>query len=297
MSSGNTRSPVAVLALAILGISFGGPLVRLSHAHPLVIAVWRLGFSLAIIAVFLIATKGWRQWRVLLAKDWALALAAGVVLAVHFWSWNASVGLTTVAASVVLVDIQPVIVALLSALWLREPATRAQWSGIVVATLGAIVVVLPDFAKQNAAAGTNPLLGDALALVGAITAAIYFVAGRRLRAKLDLWPYVAIVYGACFVALVAFATIVRVPISPQPPRELAIFAGLAVGPMLLGHTGLNWALRYLPAYAVNVTILGEPVGATILAAMLPGIRELPGIATVMGGLLVLAGIYVTTRRR
>jgi len=101
MPSGNTRSPVAVLALAVLGISFGGPLVRLSHAHPIVIAVWRLGFSLAIIAIFLVASRGWRQWGVLLPKDWGLAVAAGVTLAIHFWSWNASVGLTTVAASVV----------------------------------------------------------------------------------------------------------------------------------------------------------------------------------------------------
>jgi drug/metabolite transporter (DMT)-like permease len=267
--------------------------VRLSHAHPLAIAVWRLGFSLGIIAIFLIATNGWRQWRTLTLHDWLIALGAGVLLAIHFWSWNASVALTTVAASVLLVNTQPVVSALLSALWLREPPSRAQWFGIGVAMLGAFVVVVPDLAASG---GAHPLLGDALALIGAVTAAIYFVSGRRLRAKLDLWPYVAIVYGACFVSLLVFAAIVRAPVAPQPPRELAIFLGLAVGPMLLGHTGMNWALRYLPAYAVNVTLLGEPVGAALLAAILPGIRELPGMATVLGGLLVLAGIYVTTRR-
>jgi drug/metabolite transporter (DMT)-like permease len=226
-----------------------------------------------------------------------LATGAGVLLAIHFWSWNASVALTTVAASVLLVNTQPVIVALLSALWLREPPSRAQWLGIAVAMLGALVVVLPDFAKQSSVQGANPLVGDLLALIGAVTAAIYFVTGRRLRAKLDLWPYVGVVYGACFVALLVFAAIVHAPLTSQPRRELAIFFGLAVGPMLLGHTGFNWALRYLPAYAVNVTLLGEPVGATLLAALLPGIREVPGIATLFGGLLVLAGIYITTRRR
>jgi len=288
------KNPLAVVSLALIGISFAGPLVRLSHAHPLAIAVWRLGFSLAIIAIFLVATKGWRQWRVLTTRDWLIALGAGVLLAIHFWSWNASVALTTVAASVLLVNTQPVISALLSALWLREAPTRAQWLGIAVAMLGAFVVIVPDLA---AGGGSHPLFGDVLALTGAVTAAIYFVSGRHLRAKLDIWPYVAIVYGACFVSLLVFTAIVRAPLAPQPSRELAIFLGLAVGPMLLGHTGMNWALRYLPAYAVNVTLLGEPVGATLLAAVLPGIREMPGIATVLGGLLVLSGIYVTSRRR
>jgi len=288
------KNPLAVVSLALIGISFAGPLVRLSHAHPLAIAVWRLGFSLAIIAIFLVATKGWRQWRVLTTRDWLIALGAGVLLAIHFWSWNASVALTTVAASVLLVNTQPVISALLSALWLREAPTRAQWLGIAVAMLGAFVVIVPDLA---AGGGSHPLFGDVLALTGAVTAAIYFVSGRHLRAKLDIWPYVAIVYGACFVSLLVFTAIVRAPLAPQPPRELAIFLGLAVGPMLLGHTGMNWALRYLPAYAVNVTLLGEPVGAALLAAVLPGIREMPGIATVLGGLLVLSGIYVTSRRR
>ena len=270
--------------------------MRLSHAHPLAIAAWRLGFSLGIIAIFLIATKGWRQWRVLSSSDWLIALGAGVLLAIHFWSWNASVALTTVAASVLLVNTQPIISALLSALWLRERPTRAQWLGIGVAMLGALVVVAPDLSTANATRGASPLLGDALAMIGAVTAAIYFVSGRRLRAKLNLWPYVAIVYGACFVSLLIFAAIVNAPVAPQPPRELAIFLGLALGPMLLGHTGMNWALRYLPAYAVNVTLLGEPVGAALLAAIIPAIRELPGTATVVGGVLVLAGIYVTARR-
>jgi drug/metabolite transporter (DMT)-like permease len=82
----------------------------------------------------------------------------------------------------------------------------------------------------------------------------------------------------------------------QPPRELAIFLALAVGPMMLGHTGLNWALRYLPAYVVNLTTLGEPVGATLLAAALPSIREVPSAATFVGGAMILAGVYAAARR-
>jgi drug/metabolite transporter (DMT)-like permease len=288
-----------VLALALLGVSLSGPLVRLSHAHPLAIAAWRLGFSLLVIAGALLLTGEWRQLRRVTRRELAIAVGAGALLALHFWSWNASISLTTVAASVVLVNTQPVVVALLSAVWLREVPTRRQWLGIAIAMLGALVVALPDIAGAPADAVAHPraLLGDLLALGGALTAAVYFTSGRRLRSTLDLWPYVALVYGSCFLTLLVLAALAGAPLLPQPPRELAIFAGLALGPMLLGHTGLNWALKHSPAYVVNLTLLGEPVGATLIAAVLPGIREVPGPLTVMGGLIVLAGILLTARRQ
>ena len=295
--SHRVRAPV-VLVLALAGVSFSGPLVRLSHAHPLAIAAWRLGFSLIVIALALLLTGEWRQWRRITRRELGIALGAGSMLALHFWSWNASVALTSVAASVVLVNTQPVVVALLSMIWLREAPSRRQWIGIGIAMLGALVVAAPDLARTAMEGAPHPraLLGDLLALGGALTAAIYFVAGRRLRASLDLWPYVGLVYGTCFVVLLALAALASAPLAPQPPRELAIFAALALGPMLLGHTGLNWALKHSPAYVVNLTLLGEPVGATIIAALLPGIREVPSPVTLAGGAIVLAGILLTARR-
>jgi drug/metabolite transporter (DMT)-like permease len=187
---------------------------------------------------------------------------------------------------------------LLSAIWLAEAPSRRQWLGIAISMLGALIVAFPDFVSGATSAAAHPraLLGDLLALVGAVTAATYFVAGRRLRATLDLWPYVGLVYGSCFVTLLVLAAVVGAPLAPQPPRELAIFAGLALGPMLLGHTGLNWALKHTPAYVVNLTVLGEPVGATLIAALLPGIREVPGPLTFVGGAVVLTGILLTARR-
>ncbi len=225
-------------------------------------------------------------------------MVAGGMLALHFWSWNTSITLTSVAASVVLVDTQPVVVALISVLWLHESPTRTQWVGIVVAMLGAMIIATPDLLSESASAARHPhaLLGDLLAAVGAVTAALYFVAGRRLRATLDLWPYVGLVYGACFLGLLLLAAITHAPLAPQPNRELAIFAALALGPMLLGHTGLNWALKHSPAYVVNLTLLGEPVGATIIAAMLPGIREIPGPLTFVGGAVVFAGVLLTAKK-
>jgi drug/metabolite transporter (DMT)-like permease len=225
-----------------------------------------------------------------------LAAGTGVVLALHFWSWNASVRLTTVAPSVVLVNTQPIMVAVLSAVWLNEAAIARQWSGILMGVLGACIVEWGDAHAGSRLTSAPPqaLLGDGLALLGGVAAAIYYVAGRRLRPILDLWPYVALVYGVCFVTLVAMATVAGARLVPQPPRELAIFAGLAIGPMLLGHTGFNWALKYLPAYVVILTVLGEPVGATLLAAVLPGIREVPSGITLIGGLVILGGIVLAS---
>lgn len=287
-----------VLALALLGVSLSGPLVRLSHAHPLAIAAWRVGFSLAIIALMLAVTGQWRQWWRLTRSEVAIATGAGGMLALHFWSWNTSITLTSVAASVVLVNTQPVVVALLSVFWLHEAPSRRQWIGIAIAMLGALIVASSDFSTVTATPAAHPRawLGDLLALIGALTAAIYFVAGRRLRSALDLWAYVGIVYGACLVTLLLLMVLTQAPLAPQPPRELAIFTALALGPMLLGHTGLNWALKHSPAYVVNLTLLGEPVGATLIAAMLPGIREVPLPATFIGGGVVFAGVLLTARR-
>ena len=306
--SAPAASPLLVLALSLVGISFAAPLIRLSNADPLVIATWRLGFSMVIVAAALLIGGGWREWRTLAGREYLLAGGAGVLLAVHFWSFNASLRYTSVAASVALVNLQPVIIAIVSALWLRESPSGRQWGGIVLAVVGALAVGVADVPGGIAAigpallgngaegGGSRALFGDLLALLGAVTAAGYYLIGRRIRQHLGLWPYVALVYGAAFVTCLSLTFVAGKPLTPQPPRELAIFAGLAVGPMLLGHTGMNWALGHLPAFIVNLTTLGEPIGATILAALLPGIAEIPGPGTIAGGGLVLVGVLLAARK-
>jgi len=299
-------SPLLVLALSLVGISFAAPLIRLSAADPLVIATWRLGFSMIIVAGALLAGGGWREWRTLDAKEYLFAIGAGVLLAIHFWSWNASLRYTSVAASVALVNLQPVLIAMVSVLWLHEAPSRTQWLGIALAVVGALVVGVADITGGLAAigpalmgegqSGSRALFGDLLAFLGAVTAAGYYLIGRRLRQHLGLRPYVALVYGAAFATCLVLTQFAGKALTPQPPRELAIFAGLALGPMLLGHTGMNWALGHLPAFIVNLTTLGEPIGATILAALLPGIAEVPGLGTVAGGALVLVGVVLAARR-
>jgi drug/metabolite transporter (DMT)-like permease len=289
-----------VLALSLLGISFAGPLVRLSDADPVAIAVWRLGFSLLIVGAFLVATGEWRDWKRISRRELALACAGGISLALHFWAWNASIHLTTIAASVTLVSLQPAVVAAISAVALREAPTNRQIGGIAIAIMGAIVIALPDFRGGIMPSGNAPLLGNLLATSAAVTAAIYYTIGRSLRRSLGIWAYVGIVYSAAFLTLWVIALSRGVTLAPQPPREIAIFAGLALGPMLIGHTGMNWALKFLPAYVVNLTVLGEPVGATLLGAIIPSIRQIPTVSTLVGGAIVLGGVIIaagSTARR
>lgn len=287
-----STKPYWVLALALVGISFAGPLVRLSSADPVAIAVWRLGFSLLLVAAFLVASGEWRDWKRISRRELALAAAGGISLALHFWAWNASIHLTTIAASVTLVNLQPAVVAAISAVALRERPTRRQAVGIAIAILGALVVAAPDFRGGVAPSGNAPLLGNLLAVSAAITAAIYYTIGRSLRRSLGVWAYVGIVYSVAFVTLSVIAVSRGIALAPQPSREIAIFAGLALGPMLMGHTGMNWALKFLPAYVVNLTVLGEPVGATLLGAIIPSIRQIPTAATLIGGAIVLGGVII-----
>jgi drug/metabolite transporter (DMT)-like permease len=312
-----TRKPHALVPLAltaaVVGVSFSGPLVRLSHAEPLAIAVWRMGITLAIVATALCLTGTWRQYRGLAPADLLAGAGAGVFLAVHLWSWTVSIGMTSVAASVVLVNTHPIVVALGSAAWLGERPTRIQLAGIAVALGGAALLAFGDAGGGGIMShgdlvagdmlthggGRRALEGDALAVLGAVTVALYLLVGRRLRQRLDVWPYVTLVYGVCFaillvVALARGATLAT--LVAQPPRELALFAAMAIGPTILGHTAYNWVLRHVRAYVVSVTVLGEPLGATLLAALIPSIAEVPGVLTLAGGGIIMAGILLTARR-
>lgn len=287
-------SPAAVLTLSLVGISFAGPLTRLSRSDPLVIAAWRLTLSLVIVAVALIVTGEWREWRRLTFRDAGFAVLAGLALALHFWAWNASIHLTTIAASVTLVNLQPAFIVAISAIFLRESPSRWQLVGIVVAIAGAMIIAAPALIESGTVS-RGAALGNTLAFSAAVTAAVYYSIGRHLRRDYGLWSYVGLAYSACALALVAMARVTHLDLIPQPSREIGIFVALALGPMLLGHTGMNWALKFLPAYVVNLVTLGEPVGATLLGALIPGIRQIPSAVTLIGGAVVLTGVTIAAR--
>lgn len=282
-------SPGLGLAVAILAISTGAILVRLSDAPSTVAAFYRVLFTTVPLAVL-----AWLRYREEFGRigrrDLAFATLSGVALAIHFAAWFESLAWTSVAASVTLVQSQPLFVALGAWLLLDERLGARVVGGILVAVAGMMTMVLGDL-LSGVLVGRAPLYGNALALLGAVMAAGYVLAGRSLRQRVSLVPYVVVVYSVCAVVLLAIVLVQGAPLTGYQPREWLVFAGLAVGPGLFGHTVINWALAHLRSSLVSVSLLGEPVGSTLLAVAL--LSEAPTAFTVVGGTVVLVGIGLT----
>lgn len=285
--------PLAGLAVAVVAVSTSAILVRWSAAPSLVKAFYRVLFTVTLILPF---ARGYGDdLRALSRRDLASAMLAGVALAAHFATWFESLEWTTVAASVTLVQTQPMFVAAGAWLVLDERLTGRMVGGMGVAVAGVAVMSLGGLVGGGVLAGDAPLYGNALAVIGAVMAAGYVLAGRSIRQRVALVPYVLVVYAACAVVLGALVAANGHAFGGYPTSEWLLFLGMAVGPGLFGHTVINWSLKYLESSVVSVSLLGEPLGSTLLA--LAAFHEVPGVETVVGGAIVLAGIYVTTKAR
>ena len=278
-----TPRTVALLVLGVAAVSCSAILIRLADAPPLTIALYRNAFAVLLLLPFALA-RNRAEMRALSRRDWALCVMAGAFLASHFALWIPSLSYTSVAASTVLVTTQPVWVAAGSYLVLRERLRPAAAVGIAVALAGTAVVSGGDFGLSPRAA-----LGDGLALAGAITAAVYFVTGRDLRKRLSLLTYVGIVYATCAILLVPVVAVAGQPFLDVRWQDWILFLGMALGPQILGHTVFNFLLRDVEATVIAVAVMGEPVGASLLALAIFG--ETPRWTAVVGGVLILAGVY------
>ena len=281
-----------VLVLAALGSSSGAVLVRLAESPAAVTAFWRLAFSVACLVPVLLYRGDWREWKSLGMRETSLLAVSGLCLALHFLAWFRSLDFTSVASSTVLVSTHPLFVGLLSARLLGERPTRREWGGLSLAVAGALAIGWGDFR-----AGPDPLRGDLLAISAAAFAALYFVAGRSLRGRLGLLAYVVPVYSIAALTCLLYGRSANLQFAGWPAGTWWALVGLAVGPTLLGHTGFNWALRHVRAYVVSVILLFEPLGATLLAILVLGRAELPGVNTFVGGTAILAGVWISIRAR
>jgi drug/metabolite transporter (DMT)-like permease len=293
-----------VLGFGILAVSSASIFVRYAQetAPSLVIAAWRLSLA-ALILTPLTLRRDRPVLRALRREELTLALFSGLFLALHFATWISSLEFTTVASSAVLVTTTPLWVALVSPLFLKEPITRPILAGMLLALVGGMIIGLSDTCAWQAGSlvcpGLNEMvhggafLGDILALAGAIFAAAYVIIGRKLRGNMTLLSYIFLVYGAAAIVLVGMMLLARKPAFGYPPITYLWFLLLAIFPQLLGHSSFNWALKYVSAAFVAVTLLGEPIGATILAYFL--LDEAPTAIKVFGAILILTGILIASR--
>ena len=276
------KTITAVMVGGVAAISTSAVLIRLAEAPPPIIALYRMFFS----AVFFLPF-GLKQWRSqkLTKSQLSLALGAGIMLALHFLFWMTSLDHTSVASSVVLVTTQPLWVFLISILFLQEKPTPRMWLGLAVALTGSVLVTFTQGGGE-----ASRLYGNVLAIAGAIMMACYFLLGRRLRRDLPLALYSLLVYGSASLALAIFAVVRGLPVGGYTSSTWLIFLALALVPTVLGHNSLNWALKFLPATMVSVTILGEPLGASIMAVFV--LREIPSLLETFGSLVTLFGIFL-----
>jgi len=274
-----------VLAVGVAAVSWAAILIREADAPALVIAAYRLGLAAVPTGALALATGRRRT-----SPDglWAWPLLAGAFLALHFGFWIASLQQTSVVTSVVLVTTNPLFVGLASPLVLRERVSAATWAGIGIATVGAAIMAAEDVGE-----GLGTVVGDLYALLGAVFGAGYLMIGRRARPQMSWVGYVGVVYSVAAVLLVMSVLAAREPFTGYSTKTFVMLGLLALVPQLVGHSAINWALAYVPAALVAVAILGEAVGATILAALV--LKETPSGFEVAGALLVLTAVYVALR--
>jgi drug/metabolite transporter (DMT)-like permease len=280
--------PNVALLVSIIAVSTASILIRMSGAPPLAIATYRLAFATLMLLPFYIRSGGHKRLAASSSRDILTLAAVGVVLAIHFGSWITSLGLTSVASSVLFVHVDPIFVAVVSHFYLGERIKRGTLIGITFALVGAVTIAFGDAGVS----GTS-LFGDLLAMIGAVMLGLYILAGRRLRQSLDLVSYVTPVYATSAFALALASLATGTSLWPYPLSELLLFLAIALIPMIFGHTIYNWTLKWLPAPLVSISLLGEPVGATILAYLL--LEEVPSTLTLIGGVLILLGIYQCVR--
>jgi len=283
--------PILGLIVGILAVSTAATFIRLAQGSvsSLAVAAWRLTLASLLLAPFALSSKR-AEWSRLTRREWGWLWMSGAFLALHFYTWIVSLEMTSVAASVVLVATGPFFVGIISHFFLDERLTCWMVIGMSIAFVGTVIISVGDVY-----AGSHRLVGDGLAVVGAMAVAGYMLIGRRLRKRLSLLGYVFPVYGTAAVILMGAALLSRTPMWGYAGDTWLWLLLVALFPQIIGHSAFNWALEYLPATYVSLATLVEPIGSALLAWFI--LREVSSSAALGGGVLILLGMALATWRK
>ncbi len=281
VQSTQSRIALPAVAVGVVAVSAAAIFIRLADAPAVAVAFWRCALGVALLLPLAVV----RRERMPRGRPFWVGVTSGVALGGHFGFWISSLDYTSVAASVVLVTTQPVFVAVLAYLLFGEKTSPVSFAGILVAIAGTVVIA------QDGSVGSAAFLGNALALIGAVMVAVYFLIGRSQRSGgVGVLPYVIVVYSAAAMTLLLVALFSGTPLWGYSGETWFWLWCLTLGPQLMGHTVFNWALRYVEASILAGTILAEPVVASLLAWLV--LAEKPGAVTVLGGAVILSGLYL-----
>lgn len=280
------------MGFAVLALSFSSIFVtslEQFEVPALVIAFYRMAIATAILLPVAVVLKR-DEILTLVRKDLGLLALGGLCLAIHFAAWITSLRYVSIATSIVLVNSHPLFVVIASYLFLGERPARRGLVGTAVGLVGMAIISYDALINVQLA-----LKGDALALLGALAVVGYFIVGRKARARMSLLGYVTPLYAACSIFLLALVLIKQDRLAPYGASIWMFLVALAIIPTIVGHTVFNWALKHVRPTAISLAFLGEPVIASLLALIF--FAQRPPATTLIGGALVLAGVYLATSRK
>ncbi len=267
--------------------SMSSMFIRIIDAPPIAIATYRL-LTASFFFMIPFTISYFRNKSTLNKKGVLLAIVSGFFLAGHFATWISSLSYTTVSSSTVLVSLSPLFVATYNVLILKERVLKIQIIGILVTIIGAVIISAGDFRVSG-----DAIFGDILAFLGAIFVAGYLIIGRNVRKNMALVDYVFVTYSSSAIFLLALSIFLRIDLAYKSATNLTLMVSHGLVSSGLGHTIFNWMLQHTTSTFVSTATLGEPVLASIMAFTF--LSETPSLQTIVGGIIVIAGLYVFTR--
>jgi len=288
------KKPYVVLFISIVSVSFASIFILLCDAPPLSIAFYRLFFTtLLVLPLLLLRQKTRHELRQLPKSSWLIMAIIGLILAAHFALWITSLTKTSVASSVILVTAHPIIVAPISYVFLREKLSPLNAFGVSLSVAGVIILVFGNYGFSGLALDTFE--GNVLAWSGGVCAGLYILGGRFLRKSISIFTYAFIVYAIGTVALFGIGLAFQAPVFGLRMQDYGIILVMALVSGVFGHTLYNWSLGYIRASVASVALLGEPIGSSLLAFVIFGAAQQPSLFTILGGAIILIGVYLTAR--
>lgn len=277
-----------ILFVGLCVSSSAAILIKLSDAHPLVIAAYRMSIAAAILVPWSLARHRVDTLRLIRRRTLPI-VGSGILLALHFASWITSLSHTSVASSTLLVSTNPVFVGVGAFVLLNERIHPRLIAGTVIALAGAFLISYGDLASSG-----HALHGDLLALAGAIAMSGHLLIGRRQRQDIALTPYITVVYATAAIVLIVLALSAGQSPFGHSLRDYGLFFVLAVGPQLLGHTSFNYSLRRISPSLLALLMLFEPIGSSLFAYSV--LSEIPPASTFLGGSVIIAGVVLALYR-
>ena len=277
---------LAVL-LGVAGVSLSAVLVRWSTAPSLILVLYRVGMAAALLAPYTLLRHR-EELRTLARREVLLCLASGAFLGLHFAAYFESLRWTSIASSVVLVDTEVLFVALGTVLVLRQRLSGRAWLAVALAFGGSVVIAMAD-----TAVGPDAVRGDIIALSGALCMAVYTMIGAVCRKNISTTVYTFLVYCSAALTVLVIALFSGLPLAGYGAENVLTAFGMAVFCTLLGHSVFSWGLKYLPPAFISTANLLEPVFASVWGLALFG--ERPGLLTLLGGAVIIAGVALYGR--